>query len=353
VLKSRDTLSYGTIQGDAGLRREMSALLLGRDVEIPAEAMLVTAGTQQGIDLALRGLIGRRDVILVEEPTYPGVLEAVAYEGRRVIGIPRGASGLDLDAVERACRTHRPSLLYVVPTSGNPTGTSLPPDQCRVLLELARTYDFLILEDDVYGFLALDGKAIAPLKSRDTDGQVIYLTSLSKVLAPALRLGIVAATDAQLSALTDAKQGADMVSSMLLQRTASEYFRTGGMPAHLARVRALYRERRDAILRSLKQHLPGGTWTHPDGGLSLWVTLPQNVDERDFVRDAADEGVRVVPGRAFVTQPTQQGFMRLSYGMQNPDRIEEGVKILGSVLERHVARQGVLSVAGRSLGPLV
>jgi DNA-binding transcriptional MocR family regulator len=353
ALGSREALDYGPIQGDPELRNQMSRLLRDRGVEIEAGAMLVTAGAQQGIDLVLRGLVDQRDVILVEEPTYPGVLETAAQQGRCVVGIPRGESGFDMDALEAACRTYRPALLYVIPTFGNPTGTSLPPDQCHALLELARTHDLLILEDDVYGFLALDGPAGPPLKSRDTDGRVIYLTSLSKVVAPSLRLGIIAASDAQLPAVADAKQGVDLVCSMLLQRTVAEYLRIGQMQSHLEHVRALYRERRDAMLGALELYLPGCTWTRPAGGLSLWVTLPEIVDERDFIRDAVDEGVRVAPGRAFVPQARRRASMRLSYGMQTPERIDDGVRVLGGVLRRHVDRQRILSVAGRAVGPLV
>lgn len=352
ALQQRDALDYGPIQGDAGLRSQLSRLLLDRELDVAPDALFVTAGAQQGIDLVLRSLTAGNDVVLVEEPTYPGVLEAAAQQGRRVVGIPRDETGLDMQALEAACRTHRPALLYLIPTFGNPTGTSLPDEQGDALLEMARTHDFLILEDDVYGFLSFDGSPPPPLASKDRDDRVIYLTSLSKVLAPSLRLGMVASSPPQLAAIAGAKQGVDLVCSMLLQRTAAEYLSTDPIPSHLERVRDLYRERRDAVLASLQRHLPGCSWTRPAGGLSLWLTLPEGIDERDVVRDAADEGVVAAPGRVFVTRESRRAHLRLSFGMHSSERIEEGVTVLGQVLERHLAPRD-LTVAGRALGPLV
>jgi 2-aminoadipate transaminase len=190
------------------------------------------------------------------------------------------------------------------------------------------------------------------LKCKDSDGRVIYLTSLSKALAPALRLGVVAASVAQLPAIAEVKPGSDLVCSVLLQRATAEYLRTGGFQAHLDRTRAVYRERRDAMLQALDRHLRECVWTYPAGGLSLWVTLPEDIDERDFTNDAAMEGVSVAAGRVFMTREYQQAHMRLSFGMQPPDRIEEGVAKLGRVLQRHLGR-GELTIAGRSIGPLV
>jgi 2-aminoadipate transaminase len=172
------------------------------------------------------------------------------------------------------------------------------------------------------------------------------------MLAPSLRLGIVAASASQLPSVAEAKQGSDLVCSMLLQRTAAEYLEAAQIHAHLAHARTVYRERRDAMLRALDRHLPGCTWTEPAGGLSLWLTLPDGVDERDFIREAADEGVGVAPGQAFMTRGYERASVRLSFGMQPPARIEDGVAALGRALQHHLGC-GDLLVAGQSIGPLV
>ena len=352
--RKSDALGYGSIQGEATLREQIAGLLLDRGLAVPPEHILITAGAQQGIDLALRALVEPREVILVEEPTYPGVLELAAQRGQRIVGVAGDEQGLRLDALEAACKTYQPRLLYLVPTFGNPGGMTLAPERREPLLRLARDHRMLVVEDDVYGLLAYDDPATPPLKSLDRDGQVVYITSFSKPLAPALRLGALVASASLLPALAAAKQSSDLVGSTLLQRALADYLRRGFMASHLHLVRSLYRDHRDAMLAALERHLSGCSWTRPAGGLSLWVRLPKEIVERDFVADAFDQGVGVAPGRAFFPQPQPSGAMRLSFGMHPPERIEEGVATLGGVLHDHLQRRSQLfSLAGRAVGPLV
>jgi 2-aminoadipate transaminase len=354
ALMADGTLSYGHIQGEPELRAELASLLLQRGMSVAPDHVLVTSGAQQGIDIALRALTEPGDVILVEEPVYPGVLELAALRGQRVVGIPNDGGELRLDVLEAACSEHAPRLLYLVPTYNNPTGTSLTRESREAVLRLAGTHNFVVLEDDTYGLLGFELSAPAALHSLDRNERVVYLTSFSKMLAPALRLGALVAPVSLLPALAAAKQSSDLVCSALMQRALAYYLRTGHMATHLSLVRATYQQRRDAMLRALLRHLPWCTWTVPDGGLSLWVELPPGIIERDFTADALRQGIGLAPGEAFLARPRPQAAMRLSFGVHAPERIEAGVAGLGRVLESHLLRpELILSLGSGAAGPLV
>jgi 2-aminoadipate transaminase len=354
ALTEGGALGYGHIQGEPQLRAELAPLLLERGMSVAPDHMLVTSGAQQGIDIALRALTDPGDVILVEEPVYPGVLELAALRGQRVIGIPNDGGVLRLDALEAACSAHAPRLLYLVPTYNNPTGISLA-NECREgVLRLARAHNFVVLEDDTYGLLGLGESSPAALHSLDRNDRVVYTTSFSKMLAPALRLGVLVAPVSLLPMLAAAKQSSDLVCSALMQRALAQYLREGHMATHLQDARELYRQRRDAMLQALQRHLPPCTWTLPEGGLSLWVNLPPGIIERDFTADALRQGIGLAPGEAFLTRSRSQGAMRLSFGIHSPERIEVGVAALGRVLQAHLLRPDmIVSLGSGAAGPLV
>lgn len=350
-------LGYGPIAGDPELREHISTVVRKRGVVASPDEMLITAGTQQGIDLVLRALSSPGDVLLVEAPTYPGMLEAAARRGQRVVSVPVDDRGIDISAVEAACSVYHPRLLYTVPTHHNPTGTSLAADRRPALLRLARAFDLLIVEDDVYGLLGYDGATPLALKAADSDGCVIYCTSFSKTLAPGLRLGVLIAAPEHLPELADAKHSADLVCSPVLQRALTLYLRRGLFPAHLQQVRTLYRARRDALLAALAALPPGCTWREPRGGLNLWLTLPEGIlaaDERAFCSEAMQRGVALAPGRAFLAQPQHSAFVRLSFGALPPERIQQGIAIVGDLLRDHLRQRSArVARASRESVPLV
>jgi DNA-binding transcriptional MocR family regulator len=271
-----------------------------------------------------------------------------------VVGIPSDVGGIRVDALEAACVAHKPRLLYLVPTCGNPTGRTLVHDRRASILRLARVHGMLIIEDDIYGFLGFDSPDSPALKSEDQDDVVLYLTSFSKMLAPALRLGALIAPASLLPGLAAAKGSSDLVCSSLLQFALAEYLRQGHLVPHLTRVRALYRERCDAMQAAIERYLPDCTASEPEGGLSMWVQLPDGIKESDFAADALEAGVAVVPGEAFFPDAQRGSFIRLGFGMQPPERIERGVIALGQVLQTHLRRgSGRFSLARGTAGPLV
>lgn len=344
-------LGYGPVAGEMALREQVAMLLLERGIITPPEHILITAGAQQGIDLAIRSLTAPGDVVVVEEPTYPGVLEALAQRRQPVVGVPFDEGGLSIDAFTDVCRRYHPRLLYTVSTFHNPTGLTLAPDRRRDLLRLAHEHDFVLIEDDTYGFLGLHGMASSPLKIHDDEERVIYITSFSKMLVPSLRLGAIVASPQYLPGLAAAKQGSDLVSSSLLQRALASYLRQGLFPAHLERVRALYRQREEVLDASLQRFAADCTWTRPAGGLNLWVTLPEGIEEVDISREAIAHGVSVARGQMFYLRPQTCGHLRLSFGALAQDQIERAVAVLGQVIQRQQGRATWLcSQTARPLG---
>jgi DNA-binding transcriptional MocR family regulator len=354
ALVDAEALTYGPVQGEASLRNEVSRLLLDRGVAAPPDTVLITSGAQQAIAITLHALTQPGDVLLAEAPTYPLFLELAALRGQRMVGIPRSADGLSLDALEAACMAYHPRLLYLVPTFHNPTGASLSAEQRAAVLRIAREYDLLVVEDDIYGFLNFDLPSPPPLKAADEQERVLYLTSWSKALAPGLRLGALVAPPRYLPELVVAKQSVDLLSSPVLQRALAEYLRRDLLPPHLRQVRERYRERRDTLLASLERFLPECVWTRPEGGLNVWVTLPEEVNEREFFLEALDRGVGVTRGVAFFAQPQAGAHMRLCFGALAPPQLEDGARLLGDVLRAHqLGRADVALRAARASHPLV
>ncbi|MGZ3598406.1 MAG: MocR-like pyridoxine biosynthesis transcription factor PdxR [Ktedonobacterales bacterium] len=333
------SLGYGPVAGEMALREQIATLLLERGIVTPPEHVLITAGAQQGIDLAIRSLTMPGDVVVVEEPTYPGVLEVAAQRRQPIVGVPFDEDGLSIDALAAICQSYHPRMVYTVSTFHNPTGLTLASGRRRDLLRLADEHDFLLVEDDTYGFLGLHGDASTPLKAHDEEHRVIYITSFSKMVSPSLRLGAIVASPRYLPRLAAAKQGSDLVCSSLLQRTLATYLRQGALPSHLERVRAIYRQREEALDTSLRRFAPACTWTRPAGGLNLWVTLPDGVEEADVYREALAQGVTVARGQMFYPEPQRVGHLRLSFGNLTPGQIVDAVAILGHVIQRQQGRR--------------
>lgn len=334
-LDKADQMGYGSTQGEEALREQVAHLLLDRGVVASPANIMITAGAQQGIDLVLRALATPDDIVLVEECTYVGMIEMAVQRSQRLVSIPSDAEGIRLDLLEAACQRYQPHLLYLVPTFHNPTGYSLSPARRQGLLDLAKRYDFLILEDDIYGFLAYDGPAPLALKADDHEQRVIYMLSFSKVLMPGLRLcALVLPPDSvYMHKILALKRCSDLVSSPFLQHALAHYLQRNRLQAHIQRVRPLYKERRDTMLTALDDYLPECSWTEPAGGMSVWVTLPAKVQERSFYLAALEHGVGVAPGSAFFALPPSQPHMRLSFSMQPPAKIRAGISILGRLLE--------------------
>lgn len=331
---------YGMTQGDRGLREQLSRYLLDRGVEVAPEHLLVVAGAQQGIDLVLRGIVKPGDTVLVEGPTYLGMIERMQMQGLKLVAVPIDEQGIRPDALEIAIERHSPRLLYTIPTFHNPTGVCMTEARQDALLDIARRYDLPVLEDDIYGGLSYDGPAPLPLRLRDTTGQVIYLTSFSKVFMPGLRIGLLAAAPVLLERLIGIKRLSDLHSPQLTQRALAEYLARGHFAAHLRSAKAVYRERRDAMLHALARYFPAGaSWSAPGGGFCVWIGLPPGMRSTDIYLQAIERGVAFAPGHLFFPEQTAQSYMRLSFAAHDAQKIERGIAILGDLLHEQLARR--------------
>jgi DNA-binding transcriptional MocR family regulator len=292
--------------------------------------------------------------VLVEEPTYSGVIELASQRGQRVVSVPMDSDGINLSALEQICATLRPRILYTIPTFHNPIGVSLAETRRKALLQLAERWDLLILEDDVYGWLSYDGPAPLALKADDENERVVYIGSFSKVLFPALRLGAVVAAQPLLLELVAVKESCELVSSLFMQKALAWWLKKGSFEGHLDRILPLYRERRDAMIEALSKHMPPGSFIAPHGGFNVWITLPHGTSERELFLEAVERGVGLARGSQFYYQPTPGAHLRLSFAAQTPARIRDGVARLGRLLEGHLdRRRTALARASRAASPLV
>lgn len=336
----RAALQYGVTEGHPALREWIAAHLAGTvGLRARPEELLVTHGSQQGLDLVARVLLDPGDVVLTENPAYLGALQIFqAYEAEPV-GLACDAQGLVPAALrewlERAPR--RPKLLYLIPNYQNPTGVRLPAARRAEIAAIAARHGVPILEDDPYGRLRFGGEESPALCALPEAGPRIYLGSTSKVLAPGLRVAWLHTPDEELRAkLAVAKQAADLHTSSFTQRLVTHYVSQPGVfAAHVARLCEVYGRRRDLMLAALARELPAGiTWTKPDGGLFLWATLPEGWNATEIFAEAAAAKVAFVPGDSFWVGEPRRNTLRLNFSNASEAMIETGVARLGGILRR-------------------
>lgn len=328
-------MGYTTAQGDLGLRVALAEVLRERGLSVGPDEVMVTAGVTNGMSLITELLARPGDTVLVEQPTYLGMLNILAARGVRAVGLPMDGEGLQVDALEVLLRRERPAYLYTIPTFHNPAGVSMSPARRAALLDLATRYSLMIVEDDIYGRLAYAGAPPPALKSADRSGRVIYLSSLSKSLMPGLRVGYVVATPELISRLVYLRQAQDICSPPLLQRALAIFIEQGWWHSHIKRMLPRYRERRDALLSALERFLPADvTWTRPQGGFACWLTLPPGVSVSDLYISAISRGVAFTPGAVFSPTPDQQPHLRLCFSAEPPERLADAVATLGSLLRK-------------------
>ncbi len=341
----RNALQYGPTEGCLPLR-ELLCRHMGRyGIEVTPANILITSGAQQGLDLLGKLFINSGDRILTEQPTYLGALQAFTAYQARYITVPVDDDGLRTDLLEDALRAG-PKFMYVLPNFQNPAGVTLSLERRWQLVELASHYGVPIVEDDPYGQLRYEGEHLPPLVKLDAvyhgnetgrpfHGDVIYLGTLSKTLAPGLRLGWMVAPEEVMVRLVQMKQGADLHTSTFGQMLAYEVARGGFLDRHVRRIRAVYGERRNAMLTAMDRHFPPEVlWTRPRGGLFLWATLPEGMDSKALLAEALKEKVAFVPGDAFHANGGGERTMRLNFSYCTPEVIEEGIRRLGMVIGR-------------------
>ncbi|WP_243713266.1 PLP-dependent aminotransferase family protein [Actinomadura sp. 6K520] len=348
--KGADVLQYGSAQGDERLREHICEVMSLEGVQASADDVVVTVGAQQALDLITKIFVDPGDVILAEAPSYVGALGTFASYQADVVHVPLDNAGLIPSALrETLARLRREGrsvkFLYSVPTFQNPAGVTLTTARRAQILEICAEYDVLVVEDNPYGLLGFEGEPMRALRADDPD-RVIYLGSFSKTIASGLRVGWVLAPHAVRAKLVLAAESAILCPSNFSQFAVREYLATQPWREQIKDFRELYRARRDAMLDSLEQLMPDGcTWTRPNGGFFVWVTLPEGLDAKAMAPRAIAERVAYVPGTGFFADGTGHRHMRLSYCFPEPGRIREGVRRLAGVVEDEIRLRDIFGEA--------
>ncbi len=350
-------LQYGPTEGYLPLRRFICERMGRYGIKAEPSNILITSGSQQALDLVGKMLINPGDRVLVEEPTYLGALQAWNAYQADYVSVPQDDNGLRTELLEGALRVG-PKFMYILPNFQNPSGTTLCLERRFDLVRLSNKYGIPLVEDDPYGALRFEGEHLPPLVALDADyqtgaapnghgymeGNVIYLGTFSKTLAPGLRLGWVVAPVEVVDQLVMMKQGTDLQTSSFDQMLAYEMVKDGFMDEHIRTIRRVYRERRDVMLAALERYFPEGcSWTHPEGGLFLWARVPEWIDTSDLMAEAVQAKVAYVPGSAFYPDPAHgRNTMRLNFSNAEPVQMEEGMRRLGNLLKAKVAEHNRL-----------
>lgn len=337
------SLQYGPTEGLPEFKEQVVRLLREQEgLIVKNENLLIVSASQQSLDLVGKTFIDPSDPILVELPSYVGALQAFNAYGCRTIGVMGDDDGMRMDDLEQKLRRLRNEeehykFVYVVPDFQNPNGVTMPEERRKTLVKLAEEYSVLIIEDSPYRHVRFEGKAPHMLYKLGKHGNVISLLTFSKVLAPGLRLGCVLAHEAIIKRMSILKQSVDLCTSPLNQMIAAEFLKLGIYREHIDKTRAIYKVKKDAMLESLKRHMPEGvSWTKPEGGLFLFVKLPDYMNTDELFYEAVKENVAFVVGSAFHCDGSGHNTMRLNFSYPSPEKIEEGIKRLAKVVKANM-----------------
>ena len=341
-------LQYGATEGHNPLREQLAAFMQSKGVAgLRADELIVTTGSQQALDLVGKTLLDPQDTVLVESPTFLATIQCFRLYGPTVMGVPIDVDGVDVDALEQMIQQHRPKLVYLVPTFGNPSGAMTSLQRRLRVLELAVKYQTVVVEDDPYGdlyFADAPPPSLLALSAQVPGSRdwLVHCGSLSKVLSPGLRIGWMVAPPALLARATMCKQFSDAHTSTFAQATAAQYLQAGRMPATLQNVRQVYASRARAMCQALQQHLGEGLSFHaPMGGLFVWAKLTGKTgfttDGNLLAKRAIEKGVAFVPGAPFFADNPDNATIRLSFATADESKIAEGIERLGQALRETAA----------------
>ena len=340
-------LQYGATEGYPALREQLSQFMASKGVAgLSPEGLIVTTGSQQALDLIGKTMLDPQDTVIVEAPTFLATIQCFRLYGPRVIGAPIDAHGVDVEALEALVVKHKPKLIYLVPTFGNPSGAMLSLERRLKILELAVRHQVLVVEDDPYGDLYFGEPpppSLLALSERVPGSRewLAHCGSLSKVLSPGLRVGWLIAPPELLSRATMCKQFSDAHTSTFAQATAAQYLKSGRMPATLDKVRQVYAQRAQAMGAALQRELGAAVrFTQPQGGLFFWAYLTgaggAPSDGQVLAKLAIDKGVAFVPGAPFYADQPDTSSLRLSFATADEAKIDEGMGRLGQAVRKHI-----------------
>lgn len=329
-------LQYGPTEGYEPLKKKIVERMTKVYVDATSDQILITSGSQQGLDFVAKVFIDPGDLIICESPTYLGAINAFKAYEPEFVEIETDDDGMVMEDLEEALRTNNNvRFIYVIPDFQNPSGKTWSIERRKKLIELANKYNIIIVEDNPYGELLFEGEIRPAIKHYDTEGRVIFLGTFSKILCPGIRLGWAVAEEEVLSKLIMVKQGADLQSSTVSQMQIDRFLEIYDIEEHIEKIKVLYKNRRDLMLKTMEEEFPEEVqYTYPKGGLFTWVILPEHISARDLATKALEKNVAFVPGGSFFPNEARENTFRMNYSNMDDDRIVEGVKRLGEVIKK-------------------
>ncbi|MEA2055007.1 MAG: PLP-dependent aminotransferase family protein [Candidatus Thermoplasmatota archaeon] len=333
-------LQYGSTSGLDKLKREIASMVNKDGVKADEDNIFITVGSQQALDLAGRVFLNEGDTVFLGSPTYLGGINAFLAYGAKMVGVTLDDDGMKVDELEEKVKESKrkggnAKIIYTIPTFQNPAGVVMSEDRRKRIAEIAEENDLLLIEDDPYGKLRFDGKPLKPVRAYNEN--VIYMGTFSKILSPGFRLAYVVAPEPVAKKMIVAKQSTDLCTPTFTQAIAYRFMRDGFMDRHIPHIIEMYKRKRDIMLDALEQYFPEGCkWTHPHGGMFLWATLPEHIDTAEMFKDALKEKVAYVHGRAFYVDGGGSNSMRLNFSNPSDEKITEGIKRLGKVIEKRM-----------------
>ncbi|GIN63799.1 GntR family transcriptional regulator [Robertmurraya siralis] len=318
--------SYGPAQGDEELRKTMCKYLRKHNLYINHQDILVTNGTQQGIDLVAKTFIGPGDVVAMEAPTYPAAIDTFRARGATIVPLPMDNDGIRIDHLQRVCEIYKPKLIYTIPNFQNPTGIVLSRKRREQLLMLAQENQIIIVEDDPWSEMFFDKKPPTPIKGLDTNGFVIYLKGLSKTLVPGCRIGLLAANGTLFNRLVASKVNTDLGSPLLTQKAILPLFHSKRMEDHMEKLRFALNLRKDKVVKLLNSHMPDGVhWIVPTGGLNIWLSVPSEWNTNHLLIECKKENIFFLPGSACFSGEPEKHHLRLNFTYLPDNELEMGI----------------------------
>lgn len=340
--KGAIALQYGPTEGEAPLREEIARWMSREKATVKPENILITAGSQQGLDIVSKVFLDPNDIVVLELPTYIGGLQAFSSYRAKMIGVPQDDRGMRMDLLEKALvklakSNQKPKFIYVVPDFQNPSGITMSFERRKKFLEMAYQYEVPVIEDSPYRDLRFVGNPVPAIYSLDTQNHVIALGTFSKLLCPGLRIAWIMAPTEWMDRMVVAKQGMDLCSPTYTQLIVAEYLRRGLLPKQIEKIRRLYGRKLDVMLEALKKHMPEGLrWSEPKGGLFLWIELPEKMSATDLFPKAIEKKVAYVVGSAFHCNGKGQNTMRINFSYPSEQQIVEGIQRLAKMLKENM-----------------
>lgn len=345
----KTALQYGTTQGLHELREQIAERAVKDGIDATADDIAIMSGSQQALDTVGKVFLNPGDNLICGLPTYLGGINAFRSYESNLTGIPLDGEGMMVDVLEDTIKKlqkkdDEPKFLYIVPTFQNPAGVVMPEKRRKKIIDIANDYDLIIIEDDPYGKLRYDIDHVKPVKAFDDEGRVIYMSTFSKILSPGFRLAWIIASPELSRKMIICKQALDLCTNTFTQFIAAEFMRRGSLDLHIMKICEMYKPKRDAMMKAMKQYFPEGyTCYKPLGGMFAWVTLQEGIDTETMFLDAIKEKVAYVHGKAFHVDGGGARSMRLNFSYSSNQQIDEGMKRLGSVIDSKLKKNEIIA----------